>query len=345
MFIIKNMMKIRSIAAFLAICLLLIPYNGLGAGIQFYEITADILENGLAKNEVKIAFDVPQPEEIDYPIIGDVTDFSWAANFETKCDLSRQGSTAVVICDLGNVNKTHRSLSFNYTASGFVRQLEKDRWIYRYDFQNSVPVTTLSIAIKLPEGKGLITSSDSTVAGGLLPYAPSDGDTRTDGRRILIDWARNNFSAGDLLSVSAVYENIQIDALTTFLPILLTIIIILISTTVYFYLKKSKIIVKTEETLDSVLPVLTSDERKVIDCLLNENGEKMQRKIVYETNFSKAKVSRLISDLKHRGIIDVEERGRTNRVFLKIKPKEPYGTIKPADNPNNEENTGGALGS
>ncbi|MFH0890075.1 MAG: hypothetical protein V1836_02950 [Candidatus Aenigmatarchaeota archaeon] len=332
------MMRLRPVIALLAICLLVIPYSGLAAGIQFYEITTDILENGLAKNEVKIAFDVQQPGKIDYPIIGDVTDFSWAANFNATCDLAKQGATSIISCDLAGVNKTHRSLSLNYTASGFVRQLEKDRWIYRYDFQSSVPVTTLSIVVRLPEGKGLITSEDGIISGGLLPYAPSYGDTRTDGRRILIDWARNNFTAGDSLSVSAVYENIQINALTTFLPLFLTIVIILISTTVYFYLKKTKVIVRTEETLDSVLLILKPDERKVIDCLLSENGEKMQRKIVHETNFSKAKVSRLISDLKRRGIIYVEERGRTNRIFLKIKPKEPFGTIKPSTEANNEAN-------
>ena len=116
------------------------------------------------------------------------------------------------------------------------------------------------------------------------------------------------------------------------IPLFLVMITVLIVIVVSLYIKKNKIIIKTDETLDSVLPILTVDERKVINCLLIGNGEKMQRKIVYETNFSKAKVSRLISDLKHRGIIDIEEMGRTNRVFLKKKPKEPFGTIKPQEN-------------
>ncbi|MBI4177643.1 MAG: hypothetical protein HY516_04745 [Candidatus Aenigmarchaeota archaeon] len=319
--------------------LVVTPLEARAVAIQFYEITTEILDSGLTKNQVKMTFDIPAPTRIDYPIIGQVTDFGWTSNFNTTCDLIGQAIASVITCDLENVTKNTRSLSFNYTANGFVKQLDKNKWLYRFDYQSSVPVITLALTVKLPEGKGLINREDSQTAAGLLPYAPADGDTRTDGRRILVDWARNNFTAGDLLSVSVVYENIQDLAFSNWLPFFAALIIILVAISTYLYLKKSKIIVRTEENLDSVLPVLTSDERKVIDSLLAENGEKMQRKIVYETNFSKAKVSRLINSLKGRGIIGVEERGRTNRVFLLKKPKEPFGTIKPPEDAQNGTKT------
>ena len=337
---IKDMMKrftsIVSVLIVLVALTAIMPSKTAAAAIQFYEITAEILDSGLTKNQVKIAFDIPAPTRIDYPIIGDVTDFDWAANFNTTCALAKRGVASVIACDLENVTRSTRSLSFNYTANGFVRQIEKNKWIYRFDYQSSVHVTALTINVKLPEGKGLINREDAQTAAGLLPYAPADGETRTDGRRILIEWARNNFTAGNLLSISVVYENIQDLAFSNLLPFFVALIVLLVGISTYLYLKKNKIIIRTEENLESVLPVLTPDERKVIDSLLAENGEKMQRKIVYETNFSKAKVSRLINDLKSRGIIGVEERGRTNRIFLLKKPKEPFGTIKPVKNANDE---------
>ncbi len=328
----KDMMKrfIQIVSVLIAV-IVINSTNAQAVAIQFYEITTEILDDGNTINQVKIAFDIPAPNRIDYPIISDVTDFGWAANFNTSCTLNKQGSSSLISCGLENITRGQRSLTFNYTSPGFIKQLDKNRWIYRFDYQSSVPVTTLAITVKLPQGKGLINMEDSQTAVGLLPYAPADGETRTDGRRILIDWARNNFTAGDLLSISVVYENIQDLTLSNLFPFFLILIIILIGISVYLYGKKNKIIIRTEENLDSVLPILTSDERKVIDCLLSNNGEKMQRKIVFETNFSKAKVSRLINDLKSRGIIGVEERGRTNRVFLIKKPKEPFGTIKPAE--------------
>jgi len=333
------MKRFIPIVSVLAVLLIVVPMPTEAVAIQFYEITTEILDSGQTKNQVKITFDIPAPSRIDYPIISDLTDFGWAANFNTTCGLVRQGITSVITCDLENVTKNQRSLSFNYTALGFVKQLEKDTWIYRFDYQSSVPVTTLAITVKLPEGKGLIESKDAQTAAGLLPYAPADGETRTDGRRILVDWARNNFTAGDLLSISVVYENIQILPFSDILPFSVALILILAGISIYLYRKKSKIIFRTEETLDSVLPVLTVDERKVVDCLLVGKGEKMQRKIVFETNFSKAKVSRLINDLKNRGIVGVEERGRTNRIFLIKKPKEPFGTIKPPESSQSEVKT------
>ena len=39
-----------------------------------------------------------------------------------------------------------------------------------------------------------------------------------------------------------------------------------------------------------------------------------------ETDFSKAKVSRLVKNLKERGVVDIEPvSGRENRIILKIK--------------------------
>ena len=41
-----------------------------------------------------------------------------------------------------------------------------------------------------------------------------------------------------------------------------------------------------------------------------------QRKIVQETNLSKAKVSRVVKSLVERGVIEVERIGRTNKLKI-----------------------------
>jgi len=64
--------------------------------------------------------------------------------------------------------------------------------------------------------------------------------------------------------------------------------------------------------------LLDKDEKKVLEIILREK-EIIQRKIVSSTNLSKTKVSRIISRLKERGIIEVEKRGRTNLIKLKKK--------------------------
>ncbi len=67
------------------------------------------------------------------------------------------------------------------------------------------------------------------------------------------------------------------------------------------------------------MPLLKGDEKVLVDILNKHNGSVNQRVIVRESDFSKAKVSRLVAGLKERGIVDVEILGRTNKVTLKLK--------------------------
>jgi uncharacterized membrane protein len=65
--------------------------------------------------------------------------------------------------------------------------------------------------------------------------------------------------------------------------------------------------------------MLTGDERRVIDIVAGNGGTVIQRVIVRETDFSKAKVSRIVNGLKNRRVLDIEPRGRTNKIILRIK--------------------------
>ena len=71
------------------------------------------------------------------------------------------------------------------------------------------------------------------------------------------------------------------------------------------------------QKVQTVLSVLKKDEKMVLECLIKRKGECKQRQIVRETDFSKAKVSRILMDLEKRGVIKKERRGRTNIVQLK----------------------------
>jgi len=75
-----------------------------------------------------------------------------------------------------------------------------------------------------------------------------------------------------------------------------------------------------------VFSVLKGDERRVIDVILLKGDKCKQRDIVRATDYSKAKVSRIMTELEARGILSRERIGRTNRVVL----SESMGKIKPA---------------
>ena len=65
------------------------------------------------------------------------------------------------------------------------------------------------------------------------------------------------------------------------------------------------------------MKILKNDERKVIDIIKERGGMCKQRVIVRETDFSKAKVSRLVKDLEERGLLRTEKAGRSKKVYIK----------------------------
>jgi uncharacterized membrane protein len=69
-----------------------------------------------------------------------------------------------------------------------------------------------------------------------------------------------------------------------------------------------------------ILSVLDDYERKIMDLIIASEGVTDQKKIVKDTNLSKAKVSRVVKSLVERGLIEVERIGRRNKLKL-IKKK------------------------
>ena len=66
-----------------------------------------------------------------------------------------------------------------------------------------------------------------------------------------------------------------------------------------------------------IIPILTDNERKIVEILLREKKEVNQRSIVRETDYSKSKVSRILRNLESRGLVERSRKGRTNMVKFK----------------------------
>ncbi|MFO7872465.1 MAG: MarR family transcriptional regulator [Candidatus Undinarchaeales archaeon] len=62
--------------------------------------------------------------------------------------------------------------------------------------------------------------------------------------------------------------------------------------------------------------ILEKEEQKIIDTLM-QNGDVKQSKLPEKINFSKAKVSRITSELEERNIIEKKKVGRTHVLILK----------------------------
>src|SRR3989344_1477579 len=107
---------------------------------------------------------------------------------------------------------------------------------------------------------------------------------------------------------------------TPFVKYSIQFIIILISLSIFiggliFYvmlnkLEKTKEIIKIDVSL--ILKLLNKDERLIIEKLINSQGRVLQSDISRLNGLNKVKAHRLLLKLKERGIVKIENYGKTN---------------------------------
>lgn len=68
--------------------------------------------------------------------------------------------------------------------------------------------------------------------------------------------------------------------------------------------------------IEAVLTALEGDEKKMVKEIADNGGEMLQNELVLSMDFSKAKVSRMLTDLEKRGVVVKKQYGLTNKVAL-----------------------------
>lgn len=139
---------------------------------------------------------------------------------------------------------------------------------------------------------------------------PSPTRIETDGRQILVVWELNNVKQGDDIPIFLTIESPSSSNLIVWIIIFIALIIL--SYTIYkFYQNRGK---KTEE-IDKYL--MESEKAIITELKKADRGELWQKQLQLKTNFSKAKLSRLVRNLESRNIIEKIPFGNTNKVRLK----------------------------
>ena len=70
------------------------------------------------------------------------------------------------------------------------------------------------------------------------------------------------------------------------------------------------------QLIEAVLTALEGDEKKLIKEIADHGGEMLQNELVLSLNFSKSKVSRMVTDIEKRGLVVKKQYGLTNKVAL-----------------------------
>jgi len=245
---------------------------------------------------------------LEYPLPFSIKNFETSANFGNyECEARSKDWGSLIICDFSEVKEGGRALNIKFTATKTLKEMEKNIF-FNANIKTPQNVGRMLLKVVLEKGYVLIEAPEGSTT--LVPYSPSNGIEGSDGRRIFVEWERKNVEKGDGIDVSVAYEKIgpsvsgNQNITFLFIGLLILLIAVLVGT-------------RGRKKESPKLDILKDNEKKVLDIINQRGGLCKQRVIVRETDFSKAKVSRLVKDLEERGLITTEKIGRTKKIYIK----------------------------
>jgi len=291
---------------FIILSLFLIPSISLGSEIEYYENLVN-LNATTADYTLTFLFYKSPKGQFEYPLSFHIDDLKTNANFKNyECTPIDKTWGTLIFCDFSKATEDGRAISMRFHTNENIKKFDK---VFYFSTKIDIPENASRVVVKTVLDKGFVLVEKSDEPTMLVPYSPKDGQEGSDGRHIFVVWERNDLTPNDEMHVSVSYEKITPDVNQDFIFPLIGILILIIAVVMWMKLKGQK-------TVSTDINILMKDEKKTIEILKEHGGMCKQRDLVKETDFSKAKVSRLVKNLEERGIIKTEKTGRTKNIHL-----------------------------
>lgn len=349
---IKNGIKnARASLTFLLLITILFSFAALASDVYALEITKYKVNAEIKNLEVeqKVIMTVKNEQnttkitKISYPFTGEIK------NLKTYDDVGglesiseyRKGKTYIT-------TNLRRPLlygeSLNITAEFITENAVSffdNTYIFSTSYSLFANVKDFELVLKLPEGMGIINTETDII--------PAPYEMTTDGKSIILKWHENNpkefrvfvrfkpllpeteisekeKSTEEDNTSANLKEQSQLQGGSNdrenrilYLKLLIPVIaalIILAAFLIYFLLIRKK-----KDEIYEKIDILKEDEQLVIKLVAEEDGIE-QRELQNKTGFSKAKLSKILSELEKRGVIRKESIGKKNRIYLAEKLRE-----------------------
>ncbi len=284
----------------------LLPGLVSGLGVEYYGIESKVLEDNSIENTIILIFN-ESVADFSYTYSGDISRFTFESNHESSlCGVSRS-DRSVIECKITPDDEEKSQFTFEFWNEDKV-EVSDGGYEFRVNYPMDYSVKRFSNSVYLPQ-----TASLNELDGS---FSPKYGKTITDGKRIIILWEKDDVITGDDLYFSISYQKPLSFASVYNIAAMVVLAVIIIVSLGVFYMKSTK-----KASIKVIMPILKGDEKRVVDILMQKGGSVNQRVIVRETDFSKAKVSRIMKNLKERGVVEIEHMGRTNKIKLLLKNK------------------------
>jgi len=277
--------------------------------LEYYEIKSTVKEDMTVSSIITLSSN-SSVDSFDYKLKYAVYKLevrSYYAPIECKNRITDTTTISCNFTDFQNYNNTKIEITFDTNEMN--KKADND-----YDFSHFVPMEMSTKRffniVYLPPTSTLVNDVPNE------SFSPRNGQILSDGKHIMVYWERENVEKGEDLYFSINYklpsDNIQ-NVYST--GIMVVIAVIIIASLGIYYVRSTR----RQDSVKVLMPLMKGDEKVVIEILNKNGGSVNQKVIVRESDFSKAKVSRIIAGLKERGVVGVESMGRTNKITLKIK--------------------------
>ncbi len=271
------------------------------AQVSYYGVDNVVNPDGSVAVKMTITFN-DAVKDFGFLFMGKVANFNATSNagpVDCKADVS---SATSISCTMP-LSLEKRTLEMSFTTNDLVKGIDGMSF-FSGDFGLNRNVDSAFVSVKLPEGMILVTNSST------YPILPSAVQTLSDGRRIIVTWSLSGIMQVTPLKFQLAYEPTTIISNVPDYWVYSSIAIAAVILVSFFIIRSVR---KPKEV---ILSVLDEYERSVMDCIVKAGGTISQKKIVQDTNLSKAKVSRVIKSLVERGLIESERTGRTSKIKL-----------------------------
>ncbi len=300
------MKQFLSGACGIIITLLLLSMPAMAIGLEYYGIEDHIMNDMTVLNSITLKFDTPI-SQLEYQLDFRAYNLTVSSNFQSSCEIVDRNGKSSIVCDFVGM-PSENILKLDFLSKDGIKK-SGNEYKFNVNYGISLPIERVFVFIALPE-KAIFTREPVNTS-----YFPDDGEIMTDGKRIMVYWERENLTSGNDLKFSALYGMpVPFDLTGLFVlvgPIGGGIVIVAIGIG-YMIFKRMP---KSRDILHSVL---NSDEKRIVDVLHSRSGKCGQKILVRETDFSKAKVSRIVKNLRDRGVVNIEPiSGRENRIVIK----------------------------
>lgn len=224
---------------------------------------------------------------------------------EINCGVDSSPLESQISCRTNQ--RTDFTVYFNYTTNDLVTNNDGNR-VFGYTKDFIRPTDNFSLSVTLPQGEVLIDQGDVNRP----VYSPSTGQVSTGGRRITVSWDEKP-QLGDTTSYRILFRPLEDNNQDNFLLIVLGIILASIGTLTVGFLGYRRF---NRVNISEVYDDLGKDEKEVIDLLKENEGSLLQKELVERMDYSKAKISDIVSELVEKEILTKEKEGRSNRLSI-----------------------------